>query len=249
MTYPHHSMGYPTDAPVRPGTSDALTARTIDATVHPPLVRAQETVVALGPRIAESVAPLASPVLIGLLLVTLVFAWVAHRLRYRPSALVLSALLVMGLTSFRPMQKWEQPRTRTALAKVRPRTLPQGARNLGWSQDQAQPIDRYQVPTPMVPDVAINPPDYPTNPPDNYGPPEPVQVVVPPDFGERLPEWGRDAMENAERIVRQNRQLQQIMQELRHQLREQARRERWRQMRTRYRAHEDFDPMQLVLTR
>jgi hypothetical protein len=246
MTYPHHSMGYPTDAPVRPGTSDALTARTIDATVHPPLVRAQETIVALGPRVAESVAPLASPVLIGLLLVTLVFAWVAHRLRYRPSALVLSALLVMGLTSFRPMQKWEQPRTRTALAKVRPRTLPQGARNLDWSHDQAQPVDRYQVPTPVVPDVA-------TSPPDDYGRPEPVQVVVPPDLGDRLPEWSRewsrDAMQNAERIVRQNRQLQQIMQELRNQLREQARRERWRQMRARYKAHEDFDPMQLVLTR
>ena len=43
----------PTDA-VRPGTRDALTARTIDATVPPPLVRAQETVVALGPRIAPS---------------------------------------------------------------------------------------------------------------------------------------------------------------------------------------------------
>jgi len=226
MTYPHHSMGYPTDAPVRPGTSDALTARTIDATVHPPLVRAQETIVALGPRVAESVAPLASPVLIGLLMVTLVFAWVAHRLRYRPSALVLSALLVMGLTSFRPVEKWEQPRSRVALAKVRPRTLPQGARSIDGSQ--------YQ------------PPSYS---PDDYGRPEPVQVVVPPDLGDRLPEWSRDAMQSAERIVRQNEQLKQIMRELRIRLREEARRARWRQMRARYKTHENFDPMQLVLTR
>lgn len=34
---------------VRPGTSDALFARTIDATIYPPLVRAQETAVALAP--------------------------------------------------------------------------------------------------------------------------------------------------------------------------------------------------------
>jgi len=43
----------------RPGTSDALFARTIDATIHPPLVRAQETVVALVPRVAHAAAPLA----------------------------------------------------------------------------------------------------------------------------------------------------------------------------------------------
>jgi len=242
MTYPHHPMGYPTDAPVRPGTSDALTARTIDATVHPPLVRAQETIVALGPRVAESVAPLASPVLIGLLMVTLVFAWVAHRLRYRPSALVLSALLVMGLTSFRPVEKWEQPRSRVALAKVRPRTLPQGARSIDGSQYQPQPVDRYQVPVPVTPET-------PSYSPDDYGRPEPVQVVVPPDLGDRLPEWSRDAMQSAERIVRQNEQLKQIMRELRIRLREEARRARWRQMRARYKTHENFDPMQLVLTR
>src|SRR3954462_152141 len=44
MLDPHYPFRSLTDAPaVRPGTSDALTARTIDATVHPPLVRAQET--------------------------------------------------------------------------------------------------------------------------------------------------------------------------------------------------------------
>src|SRR5438105_1813217 len=204
---------------VRPASSDALTARTIDATVHPPLVRAQETIVALGPRVAESVAPLASPVLLGLLLITLVFAWVAHRLRYKPSALVLSALLVMGLTSFRPVEKWEQPRSRTALAKVRPRTMRQGARNLDWSQYQQQPVDRYQIQTPIepaMPEVPSSPPDDygQPEPPDNYGQPEPVQVVIPPDFADRLPEWSRDALQSAERAVRENQQLHQIMRQL-----------------------------------
>ena len=242
MPYPHHSMGDLAAAhPVRPGTSDALTARTIDATVHAPLVRAQETIVGIGPRVAQSVAPLANPVLIGLLLVTFLFAWVAHRLRYKPSALVLSALLVMGLTSFRPVQTWEQPRTRTALAKVRPRTLPQGARNLDWSGYQPQPVDRYQYEPPATPVM-------PVSPPDDYAQQDPVQVEVPPDFGDRVSDWSRDAMQSAERALRENQQLRRLMKDLQDRAREEARRERWRQMRARYRNHQDFDRMQLVLT-
>lgn len=91
---------YPTDPhPVRPGTSDALTARTIDATVHPPIVRAQETVVAAVPRIVET---LSSPLFLTTLGLTLVLVWMAARLRSRMVGLALSAMLVMTLTSFRP---------------------------------------------------------------------------------------------------------------------------------------------------
>jgi hypothetical protein len=39
------------------------------------------------------------------------------------------------------------------------------------------------------------------------------------------------------------------MKELEMRLREEARHQRWREMRARYRSHEDFDRMQLVLTR
>ena len=106
MTNPHYSMGHPADGTaVRPGTSDALFARTIDATVHPPLVRAQETVAGLVPRVAQAAAPLASPLFLTALALTLVFVWVSMRMRYRPSALVLGVLLVMTLSSFNPMQK------------------------------------------------------------------------------------------------------------------------------------------------
>src|SRR3982074_3709687 len=94
---------------VRPGTSDALPARTIDATQYSPLVRAQETAAALVPRLAQAAAPLSSPLLLGALALTLVFSWVAIRMRYRPRALVLGGLLVMTLTSFHPMQNPEQP--------------------------------------------------------------------------------------------------------------------------------------------
>ncbi|HXH37468.1 MAG TPA: hypothetical protein VNN08_02470, partial [Thermoanaerobaculia bacterium] len=111
--------------PVRPGTSDALFARTIDATVHPPIVRAQETVAALVPRVAQAAAPLVSPLFLSALALTLIFVWIAHRMRYRPSALVLAALLVMTLTSFQPVQKVDPPRLADAR---RPRTRIGGVR-------------------------------------------------------------------------------------------------------------------------
>ncbi len=162
---------------VRPGTSDALFARTIDATIYPPLVRAQETAIALVPRIAQAAAPLASPLLLGVLALTLVFTWVAIRMRYRPSTLVLGAFLVVALTSFHPMQKPEQSR----IADVRtPRTT--------------------------------------------------LSVYRSPDFAEHMSDWSRGAMQSAERMMRENEQIRQMMKQIRYRLREEARRQRWRQM-------------------
>jgi len=208
MTNPHHQMGHPTDGTaVRPGTSDALTARTIDATIHPPLVRAQETVVALVPRVAQAAAPLASPLFLSALALTLVFVWVAKRMRYRPSALLLSGLLVMTLTSFQPVQKPEQPR----IADVRrPRTTVGGAR--------ASYRNRVYAPPPQIeaPDIDVHV--------------DPVQVYLPPDFAERLPEWSRDAMQSAERMMRDNEHVREMVRQIRYRLREEARRQRWRQM-------------------
>lgn len=204
MTYPHHPMGHPTDGTaVRPGTSDALTARTIDATIHPPLVRAQETVVALVPRVAQAAAPLASPLFLGALALTLVFVWVAIRMRYRPSALLLGALLVMTLTSFHPVQKPEQSR----IADVRiPRTTVGSAR--------PSYRNRVSMPPPQIeePDIDVRV--------------EPVQVYLPPDFAERLPEWSRDAMQSAERMMRENEQVREMVKQIHYRLREEARRQR-----------------------
>lgn len=92
---------YPTDPhPVRPGTSAALTARTIDATPPPPLQQAQETVAAAIPQIT---ATLSSPLFLTAVGLTLVLVWMTLRLRSRMMGLVLSAMLMMTLTSFRPM--------------------------------------------------------------------------------------------------------------------------------------------------
>jgi len=207
-------MGHSTDGvAVRPGTSDALFARTIDATIHPPLVRAQETVVALVPRVAQAAAPLASPLFLGAFALTILFTWVAIRMRYRPSALVLGALLVMTLTSFHPVPKPAQAR----IADVRtPRTRLGGAR--------ASYANHVYMPPPQI--------DVPAMPavPDEPAPVEPVQVYLPPDFAERLPDWSRDAMQSAERMMRENERVREIMQQIRYRIREEARRQRWRQM-------------------
>ena len=220
MPYPHRPMGHPIDGTaVRPGTSDALTARTIDATIHPPLVRAQETVVALVPRVAEAAAPLTSPLFLGAILLTLVFTWVAIRMRYKPSALVLGTLLVMTLTSFHPMEK-PQPRR---VATSTPRTTIGGTRTSYGNR------------------VYDDPPS-PVRSRDIYGHVDPVQVYLPPDFVERLPDWSRDAMQSAERMMRDNERMREMMRQIRYRLREEARRQHWRQMAAERKArYREFD--------
>jgi hypothetical protein len=197
--------------PVRPGTSDALFARTIDATVHPPLVRAQETVAALVPRAADAVAPLISPLFLSALALTLIAVWVAHRMRYRPSALVLAALLVMTLTSFHPMPQADP----LQIADSRPRTRIGGVR----------PAYSYDVDVPPPPEV----PQVPEMP-DVDVQVDPVQVLIPRDFIERIPDWSRDAMESAERMARDNEHMREMMRELQMRIRDEARRQHWRQM-------------------
>ena len=199
---------------VRPGTSDALFARTIDATVYPPLVRAQETAATLIPRVAQAAAPLASPLFLGALALTLLFSLVAIRMRYRPSALVLGALLVITLTSFNPMQK---PQDSPVAEVGTPRTVAGGLKRGAGSRMQSYP------------DPDVTPPEIET-PPDVDVRVEPVQVYLPPDVAERLPDWSRDAMHSAERMMRQNEQLRQMMAQIRSRLRQEARRQRWRQM-------------------
>lgn len=212
MPNPLHPMRYPTDAqPVRPGTSAALTARTIDATIHPPLVRAQETVAALVPRVAQAAAPLASPLLLSTVALTLAFVLGAKRMRYRPSALVLSGLLVMALTSFHPVTNPDQSR----IAQVRtPRTAIGGAR----------PSYRNSV---HMPPPEVEAPDIDVHV-------DPVQVDPPPDFADRLPDWSKDAMQSAERMMRENEHVREMMEQIRFRLREEERRQRWRQRPRRY---------------
>lgn len=229
MSQPVLPANYPTDALVaRPGTSDALTARTIDATVRPPLVRAKEAVVGVIPRVADAAAPLASPLFLGLLALTLLFVLVAHRMRYRPSALLLGVLLVMGLTSFRPVETPEPKRV--AIARI-PRTMTRAASPNRWSSQPPQPPSKINdvgdqigglfrsIPIPRSPEADVS-----------------------------------AALLRAAEQVRDNEQVQEAvqdaMEQLRYRVREEARSQRWRRLAARYRArHGEFERIDLVLTR
>lgn len=161
MTSPrHHTLSQLTDPhPVRPGTSAALTARTIDATTHPPIVRAQEAVAAFIPRVAAPLSTV-SPLLLGMISGTLVLLWIAHRARFRPAGLIFSAALMMMLTSFHPSTSpADSARTDTAII---------GATD-AWT-----PQDRYQMPMPAAeqPEVVDlpEPPEAMPEPQDYAGP-------------------------------------------------------------------------------
>src|ERR1700687_4037778 len=122
MTNLYDRVDFPTaPRPVRPGTSAALTARTIDATVHPPLVRAQETVAAAIPRLTTS---LRDPLFLAMLAGTLVLMWFAVRMRARLAPVLLAALMLVTLTSFNPVSPEVQIVNRVvANNDERPRSL------------------------------------------------------------------------------------------------------------------------------
>ena len=254
MTNPHHSMSHPLDPhPVRPGTSAALTARTIDATIHPPLVRAQEAVAAFIPRVS---APLLdSPLLFGMLGATLIFVWIAHRARYRPSALLLSAALVMALTSFHPVRNAEDARVAddssvTENRSWRPFRVEQTppADESEASADTTSFDDGQMPPMPPDPPDAVQPDDYSVPAiPDAYSVPSvPDQVTTPsyvdvpvmpvdvqaqtitPETMRRMmsPEMIRQMMTPEDRAVleRERAQLQIAIIQMRRQLRDEARR-------------------------
>ena len=224
MTNPHYAVRHSTDPhPVRPGTSDALFARTIDATQHPPLVRAQETVAALIPRVA---APLGSPLLISMLALTLLLLWVAARTRFRPSALLLSAVLVMVLTSFRPMRMSEPDQTSDNRIAEEPQS---------WMQFKDNRNDPPAQPTPFAVE-ASEPEDG--SPPEEVSPPEDrrhsyepalpplpaVHITLPRDLRVQIPP--------AVMMMLHREEVRDAMRELRFRLRQEVRearrRERWR---------------------
>src|SRR4051812_18059172 len=231
MPYPHHSGNSSGGYAVRPGSSAALTARTIDATIHPPLVRAQETVVSLVPRMAEAAAPLTSPLFLSAVALTLIFTWVAIRMRYRPSALLLSALLVMGLTSFRPAEK---PETRQQIAARRPRTTLRENEPDRWSyyRETSPEPDPEQLPSPE-PDPEQLPDDgepsglsYPSPRIIDIGV-DPGQIELPAIPVPRLPEVTAEMMRSAERMMRDNEVFRAVMEEARARVREEMRDRRW----------------------
>jgi hypothetical protein len=261
MPDPIHPVGYPIDAhPVRPGSSDALTARTIDATVHPPLRRAQETAATLVPRVAQAAAPLREPMVLGTIAAALTFILIARHMRYRPSAIALGAALVLALSSFYPMQRELVVVSSTGAKPITPtpRTLSREAsarvgRRLYTGDGQYEPAQPIEEPTQVIVE-GPSPPDEPMMPamptmPTYDGVPVDPRQWVPPELVERVPEISRDVMRSAERALRENQQMRQLMARLRYQIREEARRQRWRRMTTRrHAAPEDLESIGMVFT-
>jgi hypothetical protein len=204
--------------PVRPGTSAALTARTIDATVHPPLVRAQEKAAELIPRLAE---PLGSPLFFAMLAGTLVLGWLAWRAKFRPVGLLLPAVLLMALTSFRPVGT-EGDVLRTDVPTVSEDTTPEQI-DTRWR--------RAPIPEPAP---------YYFEAPEARRPPAPRAARRHDHQGERslaeqliasFPEVAIVAQMNAQALARNGqmlardeRELRQYVKELRRRLRSEARR-------------------------
>jgi hypothetical protein len=220
------------------------------------LVRAQETVIGLVPRVAEAAAPLTSPLFLTAVGLTLVFVWVSIKLRYRPSALLLSALLVMGLTSFRPIEK---PQTKREIAARRPRTTRRENDPDRWSYDRESTVDdqsrdyagNRSAPQPAEPSIDYEPPappSYPTAPMIDVGI-DPGQIQLPPIPIPRLPEVTAEMMRSAERMMRDNEQMRAVMEEARARLREEIRYRRWRRAvaGARIRA-QDLGPLEIELT-
>ena len=197
MPQAQHAVSFPIDAyPVRPGTSAALTARTIDATVHPPLIRAQEKVVELIPRLA---APLESPLLLVSLAGTLAFLWMAKRAKLRPAGILLPAALMVTLTSFRPAAT---------------------AENVSAPQSPEPAPFVFEVPeAPDPPEPRPRRTQRFVREHDHSGDENLISQLI-----ESYPEMLIVAKLNAELLAQDERQVRQYVKELRHRLRAEARR-------------------------
>lgn len=149
MTNPHDPVSFPTDPhPVRPGTSDALFARTIDATPQPPLVRAQETVATAIPRLTAS---LSDPLFLVTLTATLVLLWLAVRMRSQLRPVLLSAMLLITLTSFRPVQRPDE------VPVVDDQMIARGYERARRFERRQPPLPPTPEPTPFVYRVPARP--------------------------------------------------------------------------------------------
>lgn len=121
---------------VRPGTSDALFARTIDATQRPPLVKAQEAVVAAVPRILDSVTP---PLIGGTLGLAMLAVMVgSQRVRLRWAPVLMSAVLLLPVSNYHSAQTPAQAQPAEVRVVEEPRSAaknPRSVERFDWRFD------------------------------------------------------------------------------------------------------------------
>ena len=231
MPYPHHySMSSPSGAfVVRPGSSAALTARTIDATQRPVLSRAQESVSHAVPQMADSFrTAFTSPLFLSSLGLTLIAIWMLSHLRRQLSGLALGTMLVVALTSFTAPHKPKPQLQRVVDLSHTPRTTRNRMQSTSWNGYGYIAPQQMDESTPVVLNDPDPSPDVSATPNVNM---DPVDVVLPATPITPLPEWRDEIRRNVEREayrLMQDQQVRQMLSRLRAQARAEARERRWR---------------------
>ncbi len=223
MRVAQSSDGYSIDSDaVRPGTSAALTARTIDATQRPPLMKAQEAVVAAVPRILDTVPP---PLLGGTLGLTVLAVMVAsQRVHFKMVPVLTAAVLMLPVSNYHAAQKPAEIQE-VATERERPRTVDRYTWENRYPRDvdENDSRDRHQhdwdeeaVPayTPEVPDVPATPNEFLIPPEITQGVVPLVEMVVPEEWTDE--EQLRMLRRRAEKLMEEIRKLR-LEQELREQ--------------------------------
>jgi hypothetical protein len=227
MPYPHHyAMSRPGGYVVRPGSSDALTARTIDATQRPVLTRASETVAQAAPQVVDTFRnAFTDPLFLGTLGLSLIAVWVLSRMRRQLSGLALGAMLVVALTSFSAPHKPKSKYQRIVDLIHTPRTTRNRMQSTSWNGYG------YIAPRPSEEEaVAVVEPEASTPPtPEMY--PDPGEVVLPATPVTPMPEWRDEIRRNVEREayrLLQDQQMHDFIMRIRAQAREEQRLRKWR---------------------
>ena len=220
MRITQRSDGYSIDPQaVRPGTSDALFARTIDATQRPPLIEAQEAITTAVPKIIDSVSP---PLLGGTLGLTMLAVMVAtHRVRFRLAPVLMSAVLLLPVSNYHSAQT--PPRFREAEVTVaeEPRPVPARPRSFeqfDWRFDsRTEPVE-FPDDHPEVEDVPVPSRELLIPPEITEGVVPLVEMVVPEEWTDE--EHLRVLRRRAERLMEEIRKLrlEQEIEERRQQL-------------------------------
>ena len=221
MRINQRSDGYSLDPNVvRPGTSDALFARTIDATQRPSLIKAQEAVTtavtATVPRIIDSVPP---PLLGGTLGLTLLAVMVAtQRVRFRLAPALMAAVLLLPVSNYHAAPSVAGAQTVEAEVAEEPPPPEWFERRERHSHD-VEPIENADPPD--FEDDSESSRDFLIPPEISEGLVPLVEMVVPDEWTDE--EQLRLLRRRAERLMEEIRQLR-IEQELEERLERSARR-------------------------
>lgn len=205
---------------VRPGTSDALTARTIDATQRPPLVKAQEAVAEAVPRIIDSVPP---PLLGGTLGLTVLAVMVAsQRVRFRLAPVLAAGVLLLPVSNYHAAQTPRPPRQSQAVeaaVEEQPRSLERDHR---WDRHpRVEESESFPESPPEIEHIPAPSHDLLIPPEITEGVVPLVEMVVPEEWTDE--EQLRVLRRRAERLMEEIRKLR-LEQELEERLERSGRR-------------------------